>query len=148
MITVTVPAITTEFHSLASVAWISSAYTLTMTAMQPSFGSCYKLFKVERVYMICIAVFEIGSIVCATAFTGNAFIVGRAVHGFGGAGIFQGSLCIISYVVEPEKRALYTGIVTSVFGIAIAFGPILGGAFTSKLSWRWCYWMYGRPIFT
>ena len=132
MVTVTVPAITAEFQSLSSVAWISSAYTLTMTALQPTFAGCYKLFRVKMVYLICILIFEIGSVVCSTAKTGDVFIVGRAIQGFGGAGIFQGSLCIISHVVEIRKRALYTGIITSVFGVAMSFGPVLGGSLTVR----------------
>lgn len=141
MITVSVPAITTDLHALGSVAWISSAYTLAMTAFQPTFGSCYKYFKIEAVYMSCIIIFEVGSIICSFAHTGIQFIIGRAISGLGAAGISQGALCIISHVVELEKRPLYTGIVTSVFGLAICFGPIMGGALTTDATWRWCYWL-------
>ena len=83
----------------------------------------------------------VGSIVCAAAPNSPAFIIGRAIAGLGAAGIFQGSLGIIGLSVELEKRPLYMGIVISLFGIAVCLGPVLGGVFTDKVSWRWCFWM-------
>jgi MFS family permease len=69
------------------------------------------------------------------------FIVGRAVAGFGAAGGLQGALSIISQTVALEQRPFYTSVVLSVFLIAITVGPVLGGAFTQNVSWRWCFWM-------
>ena len=69
------------------------------------------------------------------------FILGRAIAGVGAAGLFQGALNIVSYTVPLAKRPMYLGIVVSVFGLANCFGPVLGGAFTSDVSWRWCFWV-------
>jgi len=142
MITASVPKISADLKSLESVSWISAGYTLTMTAFQPAFGKLYKLFKVEGVYITAIVLFEVGSTLCGSANTGSQFIVGRAIAGLGAAGLTQGALSIITHTVEYEKRPLYNGIVTSVFGVAICFGPILGGALTIKATWRWCFWLY------
>ena len=70
------------------------------------------------------------------------FILGRAIAGLGAAGILQGSLNIIGHTVELEKRPLYMGIVISVFAVAVCVGPVLGGAFTTRVTWRWCFWMF------
>jgi MFS family permease len=70
------------------------------------------------------------------------FIVGRAIAGFGAAGVLQGALAVIGQVVKLEKRPLYMGIVISVFAITVCVGPVLGGLFTQKATWRWCFWMY------
>lgn len=69
------------------------------------------------------------------------FIAGRALAGLGGAGLLQGALSIISQVVKLEQRAMYNGIVISVFVITNTVGPILGGIFTQHVTWRWCFWM-------
>lgn len=84
-----------------------------------------------------------GSVICAAAQTSDVFIFGRALAGCGAAGLFQGALNIITATVPLAKRPLYLSAVISVFGISICVGPVLGGAFTQNVSWRWCFWMYG-----
>lgn len=91
--------------------------------------------------------FSVGSILCAAATSSPMFIVGRAIAGLGGAGIFQGGLSIISQVVALQQRALYVSIVLIVFIVTSSIGPVLGCASTQKATWRWCFWMYvGLPF--
>lgn len=68
-------------------------------------------------------------------------ILGRAIAGIGGAGIFSGALIIISRATPLEKRPIYTGIMSAMYGVASVAGPLLGGAFTDKVSWRWCFYI-------
>lgn len=69
------------------------------------------------------------------------FILGRAIAGVGAAGVLQGALAVIGQVVELEKRPFYMGVVVSVFAVTVCVGPVLGGVFTQRASWRWCFWM-------
>ena len=83
----------------------------------------------------------VGSIVCATSANSPTFIVGRAIAGVGAAGLFQGALGIVAYTVVMEKRPLHLGFLVGMFGISVCIGPVLGGTFTDRISWRWCFWM-------
>ena len=69
------------------------------------------------------------------------FIVGRAVAGAGAAALFSGGMTIIGYAVPLRKRAIYIAALSSMFGIASVVGPLLGGALTDNVSWRWCFWI-------
>jgi MFS family permease len=68
-------------------------------------------------------------------------IVGRAIAGAGGAGLYSGGMTILGYSIPLNQRAIYLAAFASMFGISSIVGPILGGAFTDKLTWRWCFWI-------
>ncbi|KAM7218997.1 Major facilitator superfamily domain containing protein [Rhypophila decipiens] len=136
-----IPQITTEFGSLASVSWYGSAYLLTLTAFQPLFGNLYKYFNAKVVFLVSLVLFEVGSVVCATAPRSEILIFGRAFLGFGAAGLLQGALAIIGYVVRLDRVPLFQGIVISSFGVSVCIGPVIGGALTQYATWRWCFWI-------
>lgn len=79
---------------------------------------------------------------CAAAPNSPTFISGRAIAGLGAAGLLQGALGIIGVVVKLEKVPMFMGIVLGVFALSGCIGPVIGGALTEHLSWRWCFWMY------
>lgn len=136
-----IPKITSEFNSLGDVGWYGSSYLLTTTALQPSFGRIYTYFNVKYTYLIAIAIFEVGSIICAAAKNSVMLIVGRAIAGVGASALFSGSLTIVGFAVPLEKRAMYIAALSSMFGISSVVGPLLGGVFTDRVSWRWCFWV-------
>lgn len=71
----------------------------------------------------------------------TALIVGRAIAGLGAAGIGTGAYTIIAFVAEPKKRPMFTGTIGVSYGIASVVGPLLGGVFSDKVSWRWCFYI-------
>ena len=94
---------------------------------------------------LCLASFGIDMdtmlVLCALSTSMEFLIVGRAVAGLGGGGIFSMAIIIISDLVPLRDRAQYSGIIGAVFGFASVIGPLAGGAFTDHVSWRWCFWV-------
>ncbi|KAL2863962.1 MDR family MFS transporter [Aspergillus lucknowensis] len=136
-----IPRITDEFHSIDQVGWYGSAFFLTLAAFQSFWGKLFRYCNLKYTDLATGIVFEVGSLVCAMARDSTALIVGRVVTGIGGAGLYCGTYTIIAFLVPREKRARYTGLVGVSYAIASVAGPLVGGAFTDNISWRWCFYI-------
>ncbi|TVY19921.1 putative efflux pump gsfJ [Lachnellula arida] len=136
-----IPKITDQFGGLNKVSWYGSAYFMTFGGFQTAFGKAYRYFDLKTTFLVSIFIFELGSLVCATAPNANALIVGRAIAGLGGAGMSSGGFTIIAFSAEPKNRPLFTGLVGSAYGVSAVVGPLIGGAFSDKVSWRWCFYI-------
>ncbi|KAJ6570110.1 major facilitator superfamily domain-containing protein [Mycena vulgaris] len=136
-----IPKITDQFKSLDDVGWYGSSYLLATAATQLLFGKFYAFFPIKWVYITAIVIFEAGSLLCGAAPNSNALIIGRTIAGLGSAGIFTGALIIIAHSVPLTKRPMYTGLMAGMYGISSVAGPLMGGAFTDKVTWRWCFYI-------
>lgn len=102
-----IPQITNDFNSLGDIGWYGSSYMLTTAAFQLLFGRIYRFYDLRWTFLCCIAVFEVGSAICAAAPSSPVFILGRSVAGMGSAGIMTGSMMVIIPMVPLHKRPMF-----------------------------------------
>lgn len=124
IISTAIPKITNDFHSLHDVGWYASAYLLATCSLTLPYGKLYTFYSLKWTYLSALFLFELGSLICGVTPNSIGLIIGRAVAGLGGAGLFSGSALIISKTVPLRRRPIYTGLLGAMYGIASVAGPL------------------------
>jgi EmrB/QacA subfamily drug resistance transporter len=143
VVSVALGNIQSELHAgVSSLQWVVGAYALTFAGAMLGFGMVGDEFGRKRVMLIGIAIFCAGSIMSATAPNVGVLIAGRAVMGFGAAASEPGTLSMIRHIYTDEReRAWALGVWTTVSGVALAMGPVIGGALIGNHGdWRAIFW--------
>ncbi|KAB8596114.1 hypothetical protein FH972_025823 [Carpinus fangiana] len=141
IITTALPTISEHFHSTAGYTWIGSAYLLAVAASTMLWGKISDIFGRKPVLLIANMIFFVGSLIAALSINIGMLITARAIQGLGGGGLVVLVNICIGDLFSPRRRGAYYGIIGGVWAIASSLGPILGGAFTQKVSWRWCFYI-------
>ena len=142
VVTTAIPVLRLDLNaSLEDLEWTVNAYTLTFAVLLLTGAALGDRFGRRRVFAIGVGVFTLGSIAAALAPTVEALNLARALQGLGGAIVMPLTLTILSAAVPKEKRGLALGAWGGISGLAIAFGPVVGGAVVQGLSWQWIFWL-------
>src|SRR3954470_7369500 len=142
VVTTALPVIRKDLHaSLQSLEWTVNAYTLTFAVLLLTGAALGDRFGRRRMFVIGMGVFTLGSVAAALAPTVDALVAARALQGVGGAIVTPLTLTILSAAVPAEKRGLALGAWGGIGGLAVALGPLVGGAIVSGLSWQWIFWL-------
>ncbi|KAI4204591.1 MAG: hypothetical protein LQ346_001601 [Caloplaca aetnensis] len=136
------PAIIERFGSIEKLPWLSVAFLVAAAGTNLVWGKIYAQFDAKYLYLLCIFLFEVGSALCGAAPTMDALIIGRAISGVGGAGMYLGVMTLLSVTTTEHERPTYIGFTGLTWGAGTVLGPIVGGAFTdSSATWRWAFYI-------
>ena len=135
------PTIVGDLGGAAHMAWILTAYILSLTVAMPVYGKLGDLVGRKNLFLVAIGLFLIGSALCGTATSMMQLIIYRAIQGLGGGGLMISSQAITGDLIPPRVRGTYMAPMGAMFGIASILGPIVGGRLTDSVSWRWTFWI-------
>jgi EmrB/QacA subfamily drug resistance transporter len=142
VVSTALPVIRTDLAaSLEELEWTVNAYTLTFAVLLLTGAALGDRFGRRRVFAAGLALFTGASAAAALAPSMDALIVARAIQGVGGAIVTPLSLTILSEAFPKEKRGLALGAWSGIAGLAVASGPLVGGAVVDGISWQWIFWL-------
>src|SRR5437764_5713015 len=142
VVTSALPVIRRNLHaSLTQLEWTVNAYTLTFAVLLLTGAALGDRYGRRLMFSIGIGVFTLGSAVAALSTTATGLDLARALQGVGGAIVTPLTLTILSAAVPREKRGLALGAWGGIGGLAVALGPLVGGAVVEGLSWQWIFWL-------
>ena len=142
VVTTALPVIRKDLHAtIESLEWTVNAYTLTFAVLLLTGAALGDRFGRRRMFGVGLVIFTLASAAAALAPNAGTLIAARAVQGVGGAIITPLTLTILSAGVPAKKRGAYIGAWSGIAGLAVALGPLVGGAVVSGISWHWIFWL-------
>jgi EmrB/QacA subfamily drug resistance transporter len=142
VVTTAIPVIRRDLHAgLSGLEWTVNAYTLTFAVLLLTGAALGDRYGRRRLFALGLGIFTLASAAAALAPTIGVLDAARAVQGLGGAIVMPLTLTILSAAVPAERRGLALGAWGGISGLAVALGPLVGGAVVSGISWHWIFWL-------
>ena len=136
------PRMQRDLHvSLSSLQWTLNAYGIAFAAGIITAAALGDRFGRRKLFTIGLVLFTVASAACAVAPNASDLIAARTVQGLGGAVVLPLTLTILTTAFPPERRGMVVGIYGGLAGLAVAMGPIIGGAVTQGINWHWIFWI-------
>jgi MFS transporter, DHA2 family, methylenomycin A resistance protein len=147
IVTVALPAMQTSLHTtFSALQWVIDGYTLALSALLLTAGSLGDRYGRKRLYLAGIAVFTVGSAICAAAPDAGVLIAGRVIQGAAATSLIPGSLSILTQAFpDPARRARMFGLWGGVGSVGVALGPVVGGVLTEAAGW-WAIFLVNLPV--
>ncbi len=140
IVNVALPNISASFtSSLSALQWVIDAYALALASLLLTAGTLADRNGRRLLFLIGVAVFTVGSALCGGATGMTILALSRAFQGIGGAIMFATSLALLSESFKGRERGVAFGAFGAMTGLAIAAGPVIGGALVTGLGWRWIF---------
>ncbi|KGO47753.1 Major facilitator superfamily domain, general substrate transporter [Penicillium expansum] len=131
-----------DLGGVTKLSWLSVAFLLSATATNLVWGRIYGHFNTKWLYIFHVTLFEVGSAICGAAPSMNVMILGRAIAGVGGSGLYVGCMTLIAMTTTISERPIYISCTGLSWGLGIVLGPVIGGAFSeSSVGWRWAFYI-------
>src|ERR671938_400820 len=142
VVTTAIPVIRRDLHAgISGLEWTVNAYTLTFAVLLLTGAALGDRFGRKRLFTIGMGIFTLGSVAAALAPSIDALIAARAVQGSGGAIVTPLTLTLLSAAVPADRRGVVLGAWGGISGLAVAIGPLVGGAIVEGISWQWIFWV-------
>ncbi len=142
VVTTALPVIRKDLGAgIEGLEWTVNAYTLTFAVLLLTGAALGDRFGRRRMFAVGLALFTLASAAAALAPSIGVLVAARAAQGVGGAIVTPLTLTILSAAVPAEKRGIALGAWGGIGGLAVALGPLVGGAVVSGLSWQWIFWI-------
>ncbi|KAM3076350.1 hypothetical protein ACMFMG_007171 [Clarireedia jacksonii] len=142
ILSVALPTIATDIHATAIQAfWCGTSFLLCSTVFQPTWASFSHIFGRKSVLLTALLLFSIGTIIASVAKDITLLLVGRCIQGIGGGGLVGLTYVILADMVTLRERGKWMSIISLQWAIGSVIGPVIGGAFAEKASWRWIFWL-------
>jgi EmrB/QacA subfamily drug resistance transporter len=141
VVSTAMPTVIAQLGGLAHYSWVFAAYLLTSTASVPIWGRLSDLYGRRRMYLLGVAVFLLGSVMCGAATSMFQLISARAIQGLGAGAIIPLSMTIVGELYALSERARTQALFSGVWGVASIAGPLVGGYITDTIDWRWVFYL-------
>src|SRR3954452_6031389 len=141
IVSTALPTIVGDLGGVNQLSWVVTAYLLSSTVVGPLYGKLGDLYGRKVVLQTAIVIFLVGSALSGLSNGMTELILFRALQGLGGGGLMVVTLAVVGDVVPPRERGRYSGFFGAVFGVSTVIGPLLGGFFVDRLSWRWIFYV-------